>query len=200
LREGHNILLDTKSGSPSLPFRIMMLEPVAQGYLSPTTKIIVSEVLFDPADQDEEGWLEGSTYEASSHGKTNLSMADFDPDAFLSSSLGFASHAHSNGPDIDGDIDQSESSASGSITPRPPGTAFVPSSPPVDPLQLEDLDGLDSDGAGTRFSAVQSIGVSGEDENVCWVSVGGLGRAGIFEGDWVSLRRSGWSLTKNRSY
>ena len=187
LREGHNILLSTTSDGHPVPFRILMLEPVAQGYLVPNTKVILSTIPYAP-DQDNDDDVEGSIYGQSSHGKTHISMAEFDPDTFLSSSLALALHSSSiNGEDVDGDVEQSVSSTSGSITPRPPGAVFRPTSPPARPLDLDDLDEMDADAAGTRFGAVVAKGPTGKQDDVCWVSVGGLGRAGIFEGDWVSF-------------
>jgi peroxin-6 len=190
-REGHNILIPTTSaGHHPLPSRILMLEPVAQGYLTSDTKVILSTIPYDPDLDDEDGDADGSIYGQSSHGKTHLSMADFDPDAFLSSSLALALHSSAvNGEDVDGEVEQSVSSTSGSITPRPPGAGFRPSSPPARPHDLEDMDGMDADTAGTRFGAVVANGPTGRQDDVCWVSVGGLGRAGIFEGDWVSFSR-----------
>lgn len=187
-REGHNVLIPKTSHGHPLPFRILMLEPVAQGYLTSDTKVILSTIPYDPDMDDDDGDAEGSIYGQSSHGKTHLSMADFDPDTFLSSSLALALHSSSvNGDDVDGEVEQSVSSTSGSITPRPPGAGFRPSSPPARPHDMEDLDGMDADTAGTRFGAVVASGPTGGQDDVCWVSVGGLGRAGIFEGDWVSL-------------
>jgi peroxin-6 len=198
-REGHNVLIPTTSAVHPLPFRILMLEPVAQGYLTPDTKVILSTIPYDPDPDDDDGDAEGSIYGQSSHGKTHLSMADFDPDTFLSSSLALALHSSSvNGEDVDGEVEQSVSSTSGSITPRPPGAMFRPSSPPARPLDLEDLDGMDADTAGTRFGAVVANGAAGTQDDVCWVSVGGLGRAGIFEGDWVSSSWRGEYVLMNR--
>jgi peroxin-6 len=186
-REGHNVPIPRTSNGHPLPFRILMLEPVAQGYLTSNTKVILSTIPYDPDPDDDDGDAEGSIYGQSSHGKTHLSMADFDPDAFLSSSLALALHSSSvNGEDADGEVERSVSSTSGSITPRPPGAGFRPSSPPARPHDMEDLDGMDADTAGTRFGAVVANGPAGRQDVVCWVSVGGLGRAGIFEGDWVS--------------
>lgn len=186
LREGHNILISTAPDGLPMPFRIMMLEPVAQGYLTTDTKVILSTTPYDPDPDDEEDDNDGSLYGQSSHGKTHLSMVDFDPDTFLSSSFALALDSSSvNGQDIDADMEQSVSSTSGSITPRPPGAAVRPSSPPARPLGLEDLDGMEAGAAGTKFGAVVANGPAGTQDDVCWVSVGGLGRAGIFEGDWV---------------
>lgn len=185
LREGHNILIPTTSDSHHVPFRILMLEPVGQGYFTPDTKVILSTIPYDPDPDEENDNAEGSVYGHSSHGKTHMSMADFDPDTFLSSSLSLA--LHSSSADGDGDMDQSVSSTSGSITPRPPGTVFRPSSPPARPLDMEDMDDQDADAGGMKFAAVVAQGPADAQDDVCWVSVGGLGRAGIFEGDWVSF-------------
>jgi peroxin-6 len=128
---------------------------------------------------------------ASSHGRTTLSLADFDPDAFLSSSLALALQpSYGEDTDVDADMALSVSSTSGSITPRPPGTVVIPPpSPPARLKEMDNLDGMDENEVGTRFGAVRAMGPDSNRRNddVCWVSVGGLGRAGIFEGDWVSL-------------
>jgi peroxin-6 len=190
LREGHSILISHTATDRPVPFRIMMLEPVAQGYLTSNTKVIVSTIPYDPDIDDQDDNAEGSIYGQSSQGKTHLSMADFDPDTFLSSTLALALHSSAaNGGEVDGDMEQSVSSTSGSITPRPPGATIRSPSPPARPLDMEDVDGLDVDVGGTRFGAVVASGVAGGQDGVCWVSVGGLGRAGIFEGDWVSPSR-----------
>jgi peroxin-6 len=78
------------------------------------------------------------------------------------------------------------SSSSGSLTPRPRGDR--PESPAA---RVRDLDENEDEVGmgGTRFNAVRSgtrMGRAGTGDEVCWVGVGGLGRAGIFEGDWVS--------------
>lgn len=48
-----------------------------------------------------------------------------------------------------------------------------------------------------RFIPVVAEGkaVDGGGDDVCWMGVGGLGRAGIFEGDWVSVCHSIPSLS-----
>lgn len=53
------------------------------------------------------------------------------------------------------------------------------------------MDGLDA--ALARFTAVAALGPgpSRIGSEVCWMGVPGLGRAGIFEGDWVLLRTVG---------
>jgi peroxin-6 len=189
LREGHSLVMSCKSDGQSLPFRIIMLEPVAQGYLSPDTRVILSTTPYDSDSDHEDDDAQGSIYGESSQGKTHLSMADFDPDTFLSSSLALALHSSSANGETQGDMEQSVSSTSGSITPRPPGAAMRATSPPARPLDLEDVDVSEADTGGTRFGAVVANGNAGTYSDVCWVSVGGLGRAGIFEGDWVSYIR-----------
>ena len=187
LREGHNVLVTTTFDNHPLPFRILMLEPVAQGYITWKTRVVLSTTPYDPDSEDEDD-AEGSIYGQSSHGKTHLSMVDFDPDTFLSSSLALALQYPSvNGGDMDGDMEQSVSSTSGSITPRPPGATFRSPSPPARPLDMEDMNEEDVEAVGTRFGAIVAQGSGGLQDEVCWVSVGGLGRAGIFEGDWVGL-------------
>jgi peroxin-6 len=186
LREGHHIVIPTKTDRQNLPFRIIMLEPVAQGFISHRTRVILSTDPYNPdADIDGEDG-EGSIFGQSSHGKTHLSMADFDPDAFLSSSLALALHPSSNDDYIEEETERSVSSTSGSITPRPPGAAPIPSSPPARLHQMDDPEEIDGVGGGTKFGAVGACGAVDGRHGVCWVSVGGLGRAGIFEGDWVS--------------
>lgn len=168
-----------------------MLEPAAQGHIDYETQVIVSSTPFffgDDEDEDDDH-VDGIIDGLSSHGKTHISLANFDPDAFLSSSLDLALRTHSsNGFDTDHDMAQSISSTSGSITPRPPGTRMpAPPSPPARPEEI--IDGEEDETEGTRLSAVRAMGPTGSEpgEEVCWMSVGSLGRAGVFEGDWVCL-------------
>lgn len=193
-REGHNISLLSKRTGQHVPFRITMLEPACQGHVDQNTRVIVSTTPYDPDDGiDSDDHVDGILDGASSNGKTHISLANFDPDAFLSSSLALAlgpsdGDRARNGVATDGDMARSVSSTSGSITPRPPGSTQLhpPSSPPALPDNFYEGDMVD--GSATRFSAIAAMGPNGSraDEDVCWVSVGGLGRAGIFEGDWVS--------------
>lgn len=188
-REGHNILIQHRQYGRQLPFRIAMLEPASQGYITSDTCVIISTEQYDHNGGEEDDHVNGVLDEASSQGRTHVSLADFDPDSFLSSTLDSPFWASStSGIDADGDTAQSVSSTSGSITPRPPGVQLP--TPPSPPAPVEGLNGFDEhEDHGMRFSAVQSLGpgskVTGKD--VCWVSVAGLGRAGIFEGDWVSF-------------
>ena len=190
-REGHNITIWDTASERHQPFRIAMLEPAAQGYIDHNTQVILSSRPFVYGEDDDEDsdHVDGIIDGLSSHGKTHVSLADFDPDAFLSSSLDLALRTQaSNGFDVDHDMTHSISSTSGSITPRPPGIRIpAPPSPPTRPDELVDEDGDETD--GTRLSAVRAMGVAGGEDTgeVCWMSVGSLGRAGVFEGDWVCL-------------
>jgi peroxin-6 len=191
LREGHSTSLTRKDSHIRSPLRILMLEPVAQGYATRSTRFILSDTPWDPNGDEEDSYMDSMADGASSHGRTTLSLADFDPDAFLSSSLALALQpSYGEDTDVDADMALSVSSTSGSITPRPPGTVVIPPpSPPARLKEMDNLDGMDENEVGTRFGAVRAMGPDSNRRNddVCWVSVGGLGRAGIFEGDWVSL-------------
>ncbi|WRT70350.1 uncharacterized protein IL334_007348 [Kwoniella shivajii] len=160
-------------------YRVLLLEPVTQGCITPSTRIILSTEPYIPND-------EGGVYEddeiQSSYAKTHLSLSNFDPDAFLSSDLSLSlsvpqgEHFALNGEDA---LAKSISSnTSGSLTPRP---GDRPPSPPaaLDELVAEEVE------RGVKFAPIKAKG--GEDD-VCWLGVSGLGRAGIFEGDWVFLK------------
>ena len=74
------------------------------------------------------------------------------------------------------------------------GTGLTtPASPSVD---IQEIMNDDICAIGTRFTAVLAMGPSStasEDDEVCWMGLGGLGKAGIFDGDWVSrANRSGY--------
>lgn len=177
-------------------FKVLLTDPVQQGTLNRSTRIVIStepHIINAQAD-----WVDGDgAVSESSHGRTTRSMADFDPDAFLSASLDLhTDHGDDNGlagmedSSLDaGELSQSISETSGSITPRPNGVGFTrPPSPPVD---VKDVFAADQEVEylGTSFTPVVSQGPSSSrssDEEICWLSVAGLGRAGIFEGDWVS--------------
>ncbi|KAK4689356.1 peroxin-6, partial [Tremellales sp. Uapishka_1] len=167
LREGETI-----SPSSSSTYRILLLEPVQQGFLTSTTKVILSTTPFIPS------LAETDPSDEVSHA-SRLSLEDFDPDAFLSSSLSM-SYANLDGDD--GFADDLYSSTSGSLTPRPMDRR--PFSPPV---PVQDVLGDEEERGGTRFTAVRVYG-KGDKEDICWVGVGGLGRAGIFDGDWVLIK------------
>lgn len=189
-REGHNIIVWDKKSQRHQPFRISMLEPAAHGHIDGNTRVIVSSSPFSIGDDEEEDdHVDGIIDGLSSHGKTHISLTEFDPDAFLSTSLDLALRTHASDDfDTERDMSQSISSTSGSVTPRPPGTMIpVPPSPPAPLEELDDTD--DDDMGGTRLTAVRAMGPSGSEsiEEVCWMSVGGLGRAGVFEGDWVCV-------------
>ncbi|WVR00352.1 hypothetical protein IAU59_007495 [Kwoniella sp. CBS 9459] len=233
LRQGEIISLKSTTSTSqgrTQNYRLSLLEPVSQGILTRSTIVILSETPYlapsthqydsvwgADGDPDADGLSEGS------YSRTHLSLADFDPDAFLSSSLSLSIHRatsssqeeedHSLGrrmedghqqqsADLAGSYSQS-SSTSGSLTPRP-GEHGIPSSPPavLTDLLPDDLDVEEMEAErGARFTPVRASGSgamgckdgsdgSGSDD-VCWMGVGGLGRAGIFEGDWVLLRASG---------
>nr|XP_018260747.1 uncharacterized protein I303_06463 [Kwoniella dejecticola CBS 10117]OBR82905.1 hypothetical protein I303_06463 [Kwoniella dejecticola CBS 10117] len=173
-------------------FKVLLLEPVKQGLLTSSTRVIISTKphilshadVYDAADAEEDG-LDG----AGSIAKTSMSLSDFDPDTFLSTNLSLSlSLPGDTQTEDDGMTASISSSTSGSLTPRP---GDRPLSPPIglDELVTEEVE------RGTRFTAVQASGINEqrneEGEDVCWMGVGGLGRAGIFEGDWVLLRFAG---------
>ncbi|WWD03593.1 hypothetical protein V865_001647 [Kwoniella europaea PYCC6329] len=175
-----------------LPFstklRVILSEPVSQGIITPSTRIILSTkpyILSQHDDVDVDGYEVESSYS-----KTHLSLNNFDPDTFLSSDLSLPS-AIDGGRIEDEMIHSISSSTSGSLTPRP---GDRPISPPtaLDELVAEEVE------RGTKFSALMA---QGGDERVCWMGVGGLGRAGIFEGDWVYLKPTieGESSSSNSS-
>nr|XP_019010198.1 uncharacterized protein I206_04666 [Kwoniella pini CBS 10737]OCF48979.1 hypothetical protein I206_04666 [Kwoniella pini CBS 10737] len=175
--------------------KVLLLEPVIQGLLTSSTRIIIST---DPyiSSQEEGGYEDeiGLGGEGSI-ARSSMSLTNFDPDTFLSSNLSLSLTVPGN---IDGEdeiLGSISSSTSGSLTPRP---GDRPPSPPIglDELITEEVE------RGTKFTAVRasgtySGGVSEEGEDVCWMGVGGLGRAGIFEGDWVSLISSSTSTSTN---
>jgi peroxin-6 len=192
LREGDTVHLASSHGAVTL--RALMLEPVRQGVPSSTSSLVLSPTPYTaPPDEDDIEYLEDGE---SSRAPSRISMHEFDPDAFLSGSLSLQARAVSDDDLANGHADGSwggpngwhgyGTETSGSTTPR----AFRPVSPVV-PVEEVLLDGdADEADSGTRFTAIPSAGPagSGEDVDVCWVGVGGLGRAGIFEGDWVVLR------------
>ncbi|WVW86025.1 hypothetical protein I302_108063 [Kwoniella bestiolae CBS 10118] len=170
---------------PSTKLRVLLLEPVSQGILTPSTRIILSTEPHILSQQDHLEDIDG--YEVkSSYSRTHMSLDNFDPDAFLSSDLSLSLFQPTGAalPDGSGEDDlvkSVSSSTSGSLTPRP---GDRPISPPaaLDELIAEEVD------RGTKFSPVMA---QGGEEDVCWLGVIGLGRAGIFEGDWVYLRSGG---------
>ena len=133
-------------------------------------------------NDDEDGV---STKQGSSH----ASLANFDADAFLSSSLELSLSSPSplpNGSPISDLADLSHSTSSdtsGSLTPRPDGTSSPVAVADQVLAEVEDY-------TGTRFTVMKAMGPSSSKDqcrDICWVGIGGLGRAGLFEGDWVSL-------------
>lgn len=185
--------LSCKSGS----FNVLMAEPVLQGCITKETQVIFAKAAPATSDNYIELAMNGD-FEASS-ATSRLSLADFDPDAFLSSSLalpapstgtdgGLAESSHSASSDFD--------SQSGSITPRP-GDASPPAA-----IKTLDVNGDLGDGlkgasvefrgiaASSRLAASEEAGDAKPDSDAsCWLSVAGLGRAGVFPGDWVRIGR-----------
>jgi peroxin-6 len=189
-REGMEIT-SASSGLDSTAYRILMLEPVQQGIITPATKIIISTEPYLRPSPLTNGYSTNynDSISESSHGQTHLSLADFDPDAFMSSSLTL-SYTDKN---LDEDPAQSiHSFTSGSTTPKPNGTPRSASPPAA----TGEVSGDEEEQGGVRFTAVVAAGggEDGDNDDVCWVGVGGLGRAGIFEGDWVSCRNTVASL------
>ncbi|WVQ67038.1 uncharacterized protein L199_005231 [Kwoniella botswanensis] len=172
----------------STKFRVILCEPLSQGIITPSTRIILSTEPYILSQQDDVD-IDGYEVE-SSFSKTHLSLDNFDPDTFLSSDLSLPS-AIDGGRIEDEMVHSISSSTSGSLTPRP---GDRPISPPtaLDELVAEEVE------RGTKFSALMA---QGGDERVCWMGVGGLGRAGIFEGDWVYLKPTidGESSSSNSS-
>ena len=174
-RQGERTMVSRRSGS-SQAVKVVLVEPVDQGMITSKTKIIIAT---EPL-VDEVPFAPDHASQSSSH----LSLADFDPDAFLASSLDM--HLSRTLPDgATDDLDSTYTSTEGTITPG--RGALTPPSPPVEPEQLAHED----DERNARFTAVQALGPSsssskGDDVDVCWMGLGGLGRSGIFENDWVS--------------
>ena len=184
-REGEITTLPTQPQSQQTPFKVLLLEPVQQGILTPLTRIIIPTT-----PQTINTQTNGDVGdEISENGSTHVSLAEFDADAFLASSLALSLPKPSTSPELDGrEMTISPSSdGSGSLTPRPTGTRM--STPPSSPAAgAQGLVVDEEDVGGTRSTAVKAMGPSagaGHGIDVCWVGVGGLGRAGIFEGDWV---------------
>lgn len=208
LREGDTVSIPMDRAD--VTFRILMLEPVCQGVPTAATQLILSSEPFIPTYGDNVDYMEDGDDARSSYARTHLSLSNFDPDAFLSGSLSLQTHSDHDGDDAsttrgewypNGSASEHSTETSGSTTPR----ALRPASPaaPVrealydgmaNGVGTEDIDEPDN---GARFTAVPAAGPSahaattrdeGDERDVCWVGVGGLGRAGIFEGDWVVLR------------
>ena len=171
-------------------FKILMLEPVQQGIISQLTRIVVSAAQRG-TDIHQNGEIHDTMSERLS---THLSLADFDADAFLSSSLTLSKSHASGREDGAQPLDSEElsssvsSDTSGSLTPRPGSELMTPPSPSTEIMQtLADK----VEPSGTKFTVVRAMGSSASENqrvDVCWLGIGGLGRAGIFEGDWVGLR------------
>lgn len=175
--------------TPAGRYKVLLTEPVLQGCITPETQLVVANAATDVGLDDGDAELDESS-SSSRH-----SLADFDPDAFLSSSLSLSGHATDEQDDEPSASFYSTSSSdfdsqSGSITPRPGA-----SSPPA-VVKRFDVDG-DTSAESHRGSSVGFIGVSatrrlplseaGDADCSCWLGVGGLGRAGVFAGDWVRI-------------
>ncbi|ORX40700.1 P-loop containing nucleoside triphosphate hydrolase protein, partial [Kockovaella imperatae] len=182
-RQGERTFLNRKSGNDQL-VKALLVEPVDQGIITSNTKIIITaEPLVDALGLDV-----NDNVSQSSHSRPSLN--DFDPDAFLSSSLGLQlssalDHNALDNEELAGSID---SSTSGTITPRR-GSLRLPS-PPV---ELDELELDREDDRYARFTAVRALGPSSsvddlDNVDVCWMGLSGLGRSGIFEHDWVLIR------------
>jgi len=195
IRQNEMISIPRHVGSPQT-VRVLTQDPVHQGIITRDTRIIVATT--PHIAEADTTWAEADgAISESSHGKTHLSMANFDPDAFLSSSLDLhfssPSRRMSGSPTYESTEwdPSSHSSTSGSITPRPNGFAHPPQSPPAQVHQVLG-ENESEDMLGTRFNVVVAQGPptecskdADETQDVCWMGVAGLGRAGIFEGDWV---------------
>lgn len=186
LREGGSISLGGGRG-----FRVLMAEPVQQGLVTRETRVVVASKPADaPEDMDD-----SRSAGASSFAPTHRSLVEeFDADAFLASSLArsLASLTDDDVPAAPHDLDNSSSSSltnSGSMTPRP-GMGVRAPSPVAAPDDVLHLDSPVDE--GMRFVLVPAAGRGPESEddesNVCYAGVWALGRAGVFEGDWVCLR------------
>jgi peroxin-6 len=186
-------------------FRVLMAEPVLQGVLTADTRVVLAE---RSEDEDDDELANG---DAGSIAPSHRSLVDeFDPDAFLASSLARSlSHLADEadpppppeGSDGSSDLSSITNSNSGSLTPRPgagsSAAAHRPPSPVAAPGDV--LHALDSplDDSGMPFVAIPAAGRgprvpgTGEDDDVCYAGVWALGRAGVFEGDWVMLATDG---------
>lgn len=152
--------------------RVLMTEPVSQGLVDADTRVVLATRPEIPEEPEESGSV------APSHRSL---VEEFDPDAFLSSSLALSLERD------DGEnegLEAEVSTNSGSLTPRPGDRPLSPVAAPDDVLQL------DAEEGGMAFVAVPSAGPSGVpgEEDVCYAGVWALGRAGVFEGDWVLLK------------
>ena len=214
LRQGN--ILSVPLDYRHISFRLLMLEPVRQGIPTASTQLILSSEIYIPPIEDELDYTDENDAR-SSYARTHLSLSNFNPDAFLSGSLSLQSRGTYDGDDAstaqgewygsNGNHSEHSTETSGSTTPR----ALRPYSPavPVQEIMPDTSGALDEDmeepDAGAKFTAVPVGGSSahasgrlgssvttgtdeGDERDICWVGVGGLGRAGIFEGDWVILK------------
>lgn len=201
MRLGATLILPTEGHDSA--FHVLLAEPVAQGFVTPSTRVIISSEPYRVPQADEGDAASETSFSRS----LSAALDEFDPDAFLSSTLqipkhqsgspdtqsqdgvqnGTNGHLHPSGEEY---LGASMSSSEGSLTPRPGGsTERGLVSPVAQPTMLgDDADVEDESPQGVKFRAIAAMGPgpSVTDDQVVWVGVGGLGRAGIFEGDWVS--------------
>lgn len=193
-RQGETMVIPRRNGSPRL-LRTLICEPVDQGIISSSTRVIISSDPFVEDQEEIDGSGSDDAVSVSSHSRSHLSLADFDPDAFLATSLTLHLQTDhvvngSSEPNGTNGANSFDSSTSGSITPRP--GYLTPESTPATVEELGEEGGFD-EGRYAKFRAIPAIGpgpsnVKGEEMEVVWMGLGGLGRAGIFEHDWVLLK------------
>ncbi|BEJ11382.1 hypothetical protein CspHIS471_0108040 [Cutaneotrichosporon sp. HIS471] len=185
LREGGIISLGSGCG-----FRVLMAEPVQQGLVTRDTRVVVANKPSDAfGDFDDDRSVGGS------FAPTHRSLVEeFDADAFLASSLARSlASLTDDEPAAQHDLDDSSASSltnSGSMTPRPGLSGLRSPSPVAAPDDVLQLDSPVDE--GMRFVLVPASGrgpqTDEDDSDVCYAGVWALGRAGVFEGDWVCLR------------
>ncbi|KAL7418332.1 peroxisomal assembly protein [Cryptotrichosporon argae] len=179
----------------------ILTEPVAQGVVGMSTQVVLAPPAAAPTDG---AWPD---LDADSVAGTHVSLADFDPDAFLGVDMRIAqdapagpvgddnangdgdgysdgdgygseatTHARADGqhaPAPDADAQSTASlSTSGSLTPRPDGHGRGRTHP------------LSPEPAEPDALAFVPHVAHGTDDGVA-LSVVGLARAGVFDGDWV---------------
>ncbi|AFR96905.2 peroxin-6 [Cryptococcus neoformans C23] len=198
IRQG--AIISCRSGITTNRYKVLMLEPVHQGILTAETNIIISNTFFFADTRPSMQTPLGDGMSEGSFGKTHLSLANFDADVFLSSCLSLSLKDDLPDGEALGDEELMtlSSTTSGSLTPRPPGAGVRPISPAA-PVE-EVLQHEESEDRGVRFTPVVAEGkaIDGEGDDVCWMGVGGLGRAGIFEGDWVLVKPIGQAQASGR--
>ncbi|BEI80300.1 hypothetical protein CcaverHIS002_0108290 [Cutaneotrichosporon cavernicola] len=185
LREGGIISLGSGCG-----FRVLMAEPVQQGLVTRDTRVVVANKPSDAFGDFDDDRSAGGSF-----APTHRSLVEeFDADAFLASSLARSlASLTDDEPAAQHDLDDSSTSSltnSGSMTPRPGLSGLRSPSPVAAPDDVLQLDSPVDE--GMRFVLVPASGrgpqTDEDDSDVCYAGVWALGRAGVFEGDWVSLR------------